>query len=75
MFQTEHLQESGNQSLSTQIYQKSKVTVMLLLQSFLENQEKSLKEDRAFLSGNAPTNSSFGGNASMDGHGIKFLFP
>ena len=32
----------------------------------LENQEKSLKEDRSFLSEAAPTNSSFGGNASMD---------
>ena len=32
----------------------------------LENQEKSLREDRAFLSEAAPTNSSFGGNASMD---------
>ena len=41
----------------------------------LENQEKSLKEDRAFLSENAPTNSSFGGNASMDNLGSDFNIP
>ena len=67
MFQTEHLQEKWQPVLEhpdlpkiEDAYKRAVTTVIL------ENQEKSLKEDRSFLSEAAPTNSSFGGNASMD---------
>ena len=67
MFQTEHLQEKWQPVLEhpdlpkiEDAYKRAVTTIIL------ENQEKSLKEDRAFLSEAAPTNSSFGGNASMD---------
>ena len=67
MFQTEHLQEKWQPVLEhpdlpkiEDAYKRAVTTIIL------ENQEKSLKEDRAFLSEAAPTHSSFGGNASMD---------
>ena len=67
MFQTEHLQEKWQPVLEhpdlpkiEDAYKRAVTTIIL------ENQEKSLREDRAFLSEAAPTNSSFGGNASMD---------
>ena len=67
MFQTEHLQEKWQPVLEhpdlpkiEDAYKRAVTTIIL------ENQEKSLKEDRSFLSEAAPTNSSFGGNASMD---------
>ena len=67
MFQTEHLQEKWQPVLEhpdlpkiEDAYKRAVTTIIL------ENQEKSLKEDRAFLSEAAPTNSSFGGNASME---------
>ena len=67
MFQTEHLQEKWQPVLEhpdlpkiEDAYKRAVTTIIL------ENQEKSLKEDRAFLSEAAPTNSSFGGNASLD---------
>ena len=67
MFQSEHLQEKWQPVLQhpdlpeiKDSYRRAVTTIIL------ENQEKSLKEDRAFLSEAAPTNSSFGGNASMD---------
>jgi hypothetical protein len=67
MFQTEHLQEKWQPVLEhpdlpkiEDAYKRAVTTIIL------ENQEKSLKEDRSFLTETAPTNSSFGGNASMD---------
>ena len=67
MFQTEHLQEKWQPVLEhpdlpkiEDAYKRAVTTIIL------ENQEKSLKEDRSFLSEAAPTNSSFRGNASMD---------
>jgi len=67
MFQTEHLQEKWQPVLEhpdlpkiEDAYKRAVTTIIL------ENQEKSLKEDRSFLSEAAPTNSSFGGSASMD---------
>ena len=67
MFQTDHLQEKWQPVLEhpdlpkiEDAYKRAVTTIIL------ENQEKSLKEDRSFLSEAAPTNSSFGGNASMD---------
>ena len=59
MFQTEHLQEKWQPVLQhpdlpeiTDSYKRAVTTVIL------ENQEKALKEDRAFLSEAAPTNST-----------------
>ena len=59
MFQTEHLQEKWQPVLQHQdlpeisdSYKRAVTTVIL------ENQEKALKEDRAFLSEAAPTNST-----------------
>ena len=67
MFQTEHLQEKWQPVLEhpdlpkiEDAYKRAVTTIIL------ENQEKSLKEDRSCLSEAAPTNSSFGRNASMD---------
>jgi len=67
MFQTEHLQEKWQPVLEhpdlpkiEDAYKRAVTTVIL------ENQEKSLREDRSFLNETAPTNSSFGGNADMD---------
>ena len=67
MFQTEHLQEKWQPVLEhpdlpkiEDAYKRAVTTVIL------ENQEKSLREDRSFLAETAPTNSSFGGNADMD---------
>ena len=67
MFQTEHLQEKWQPVLEhpdlpkiEDAYKRAVTTIIL------ENQEKSLREDRSFLSEAAPTNSSFGDNASMD---------
>ena len=67
MFQTEHLQEKWQPVLEhpdlpkiEDAYKRAVTTIIL------ENQEKSLKEDRSFLQEAAPTNSSFGGNASLD---------
>ena len=66
MFQTEHLQEKWQPVLEhpdlpkiEDAYKRAVTTIIL------ENQEKSLKEDRAFLSESAPTN-FIGGNASLD---------
>ena len=57
MFQTEHLQEKWQPVLEhkdlpeiNDSYRKAVTTVIL------ENQEKSMKEDNAFLSEAAPTN-------------------
>ena len=67
MFQTEHLQEKWQPVLQhpdlPEIQDSYKRAVTTLI---LENQEKALKEDRSFLAETAPTNSSFGGNASLD---------
>ena len=67
MFQTEHLQEKWQPVLAhpdlpeiKDSYKRAVTTIIL------ENQEKSLREDRQFLGEAAPTNSSFGGNASLD---------
>ena len=70
MFQTEHLQEKWQPVLEhpdlpkiEDAYKRAVTTIIL------ENQEKSLKEDRAFLSEAAPTNSGFGGtNSDMQGY-------
>ena len=67
MFQTEHLQEKWQPVLEHPALPKIEDAYMRAVTTIiLENQEKSLKEDRSFLSEAAPTNSSFGGNASMD---------
>jgi len=69
MFQTEHLQEKWQPVLQhpdlpeiKDSYRRAVTTIIL------ENQEKSIREDRAFLNESAPTN--FGGsgtnNASLD---------
>tara|TARA_Y100000114_G_scaffold81679_1_gene75371 strand:- start:2193 stop:3518 length:1326 start_codon:yes stop_codon:yes gene_type:complete len=67
MFQTEHLQEKWQPVLGhpdlpeiKDSYKRAVTTIIL------ENQEKALKEDRQFMTEAAPTNSSFGGNASLD---------
>ena len=67
MYQTEHLQEKWQPVLAhpdlpeiKDSYKRAVTTIIL------ENQEKSLKEDRQFMGEAAPTNSSFGGNASLD---------
>ena len=64
MFQTEHLQEKWQPVLQhpdlpeiKDSYRRAVTTIIL------ENQEKSIKEDRAFLNESAPTN-FIGGNAS-----------
>ena len=66
MFQTEHLQEKWQPVLEhpdlpkiEDSYKRAVTTIIL------ENQEKSIKEDRAFLNESAPTN-FIGGNASLD---------
>ena len=66
MFQTEHLQEKWQPVLAhpdlpeiKDSYKRAVTTIIL------ENQEKSLKEDRQFMSEAAPTN-YVGGNASLD---------
>ena len=66
MFQTEHLQEKWQPVLQhpdlpeiKDSYRRAVTTIIL------ENQEKSIKEDRAFLNESAPTN-FIGGNASLD---------
>ena len=67
MFQTEHLQEKWQPVLEhpdlpkiEDSYRACCVTTIIL-----ENQEKSIKEDRNFLAKTAPTN-FIGGNASLD---------
>ncbi len=67
MFQTEHLQEKWQPVLAhpdlpeiKDSYKRAVTTIIL------ENQEKAIKEDRQFMTEAAPTNSSFGGNASLD---------
>ena len=59
MFQTEHLQEKWQPVLQhpdlpeiKDSYRRAVTTIIL------ENQEKSIKEDRAFLKESAPTNLS-----------------
>ena len=66
MFQTEHLQEKWQPVLEhpdlpkiEDSYKRAVTTIIL------ENQEKSIKEDRNFLKETAPTN-FIGGNASLD---------
>ena len=66
MFQTEHLQEKWQPVLEhpdlpkiEDSYRRAVTTIIL------ENQEKSIKEDRNFLKESAPTN-FIGGNASLD---------
>ncbi len=66
MFQTEHLQEKWQPVLQhpdlpeiKDSYRRAVTTIIL------ENQEKSIKEDRAFLNESAPTN-FIGGNAGLD---------
>ena len=66
MFQTEHLQEKWQPVLEhpdlpkiEDSYKRAVTTIIL------ENQEKSIKEDRNFLAETAPTN-FIGGNASLD---------
>ena len=66
MFQTEHLQEKWQPVLEhpdlpkiEDSYRRAVTTIIL------ENQEKSIKEDRNFLKETAPTN-FIGGNASLD---------
>ena len=69
MFQTEHLQEKWSPVLEhndlpeiKDAYRKAVTTVIL------ENQEKALREDSAFLSEAAPTNSGHGpAGANVDG--------
>ena len=67
MFQTENLQEKWSPVLAhpdlpkiEDSYKRAVTTVIL------ENQEKAIREDRQFMTEAAPTNSSFGGNASLD---------
>jgi hypothetical protein len=67
MYQTEHLQEKWQPVLAhpdlpeiKDSYKRAVTTIIL------ENQEKSIKEDRQFMGEAAPTSSSFGGNASLD---------
>ena len=67
MFQTEHLQEKWQPVLEhpdlpkiEDSYRRAVTTVIL------ENQEKALKEDRAFLSEAAPTNSTGGSIDNWD---------
>ena len=67
MYQTEHLQEKWQPVLAhpdlpeiKDSYKRAVTTIIL------ENQEKAIKEDRQFMTEAAPTNSSFGGNASLD---------
>ena len=67
MYQTEHLQEKWQPVLAhpdlpeiKDSYKRAVTTIIL------ENQEKSIREDRQFMTEAAPTNSSFGGNASLD---------
>ena len=66
MFQTEHLQEKWQPVLAhpdlPEIKDQYKRAVTTII---LENQEKSLKEDRAFMTEAAPTN-FIGGNAALD---------
>ena len=66
MFQTEHLQEKWQPVLEhpdlpkiEDSYRRAVTTIIL------ENQEKSIKEDRNFLAETAPTN-FVGGNAALD---------
>ena len=66
MFQTEHLQEKWSPVLQhpdlpeiKDSYRRAVTTIIL------ENQEKALKEDKAFMTEAAPTN-FVGGNASLD---------
>ena len=66
MFQTEHLQEKWQPVLEhpdlpkiEDSYRRAVTTIIL------DNQEKSIKEDRNFLKETAPTN-FIGGNASLD---------
>ena len=66
MYQTEHLQEKGQPVLAhpdlpeiKDSYKRAVTTIIL------ENQEKSLKEDRQFMSEAAPTN-FVGGNGALD---------
>ena len=66
MFQTEHLQEKWQPVLEhpelpkiSDSYRRAVTTIIL------ENQEKALKEDKAFMTEAAPTN-FVGGNASLD---------
>jgi len=66
MFQTEHLQEKWSPVLAhpelpeiRDSYKRAVTTIVL------ENQEKSIKEDRAFLNESVPTNSS-SANANID---------
>ena len=66
MFQAEHLQEKWQPVLEhpdlpkiEDSYRRAVTTIIL------ENQEKSLKEDKNFLSEAAPTN-FIGGNAALD---------
>jgi len=67
MYQTEHLQEKWQPVLAhpdlpeiKDSYKRAVTTIIL------ENQEKAIREDRQFMTEAAPTNSSFGGNASLD---------
>ena len=67
MYQTEHLQEKWQPVLAhpdlpeiKDSYKRAVTTIIL------ENQEKAIREDRQFMTKAAPTNSSFGGNASLD---------
>ena len=67
MYQTEHLHEKCQPVLQLpdlpeikDSYKRAVTTIIL------ENQEKSIKEDRQFMGEAAPTSSSFGGNASLD---------
>jgi hypothetical protein len=67
MYQSEHLQEKWQPVLAhpdlpeiKDSYKRAVTTIIL------ENQEKAIREDRQFMSEAAPTNSSFGGNASLD---------
>ena len=66
MYQTEHLQEKWQPVLAhpdlPEIKDQYKRAVTTII---LENQEKSLKEDRAFMTEAAPTN-FIGGNAALD---------
>jgi hypothetical protein len=67
MYQSEHLQEKWQPVLAhpdlpeiKDSYKRAVTTIIL------ENQEKAIREDRQFMTEAAPTNSSFGGNASLD---------
>ena len=66
MFQTEHLQEKWQPVLEHPDLPKIEDSYRRVVTTIiLENQEKSIKEDRNFLKESAPTN-FIGGNASLD---------